>query len=113
MWIQLGSVFLGNFSFFTFPNFFNSEIIRFSIDESTIPQNYLKYCRDRIIVAREYNDNGLIISENCGLFYPQSPEILFDLNPIPSPYTEFRLKIKKLPRYRYGLGLNISVYYRG
>lgn len=113
MWIQLGNTFLGNFSYHVFPNFFNSDSLRFSIDESTVPQNYLKYCTDRIIVTREFSDNGIILSENCGIFYPQSSEILFDLNPISSPYTEFRIKIKKIPRYRYGLGLNISVYYRG
>lgn len=112
-WNQLGNVFLGNFSYHTFPSFFNSNSLRFSINESSLPQNYLKYCTDRIIVSREYSDSGTILSENCGLFYPQSSEIIFDLNPILMPYTDFRLKIKKIPRYRYGLGLNVTVYYRG
>ena len=112
MWNLLGSTFLGNYSYYVFPNFFNSNEIRFSIDESTVPPNYLSICKDRIIIAREYHQNGLIISENCGLIYPQSPEIYFNLNPISATFTDFKLKLKKLPRYRYGLGLNISVYYK-
>ena len=111
MWSLLGNTFLGNYSYYVFPNFFNSNQIRFSIDESTIPSKYLSHCTDRIIVAREYHNSGLMLTENCGLFYPQSNEIIFNLDPIPTAFNEFKLKIKKIPRYRYGLGLNITVYY--
>ena len=108
MWNSLGSLFLGNFNYHTFATTINSSQIKFEFDEATLPANYLPYCRDLIIIAREFDDAS---TEKCGIIRPQNPSMIFQLEAMPQGYTGFKLKIKKIPRYRYGLGINATIFY--
>lgn len=110
MWTNLGSLFLGNYNYHTFPSYINSSQIKFEFDESSLPADYLSHCQDLIIIAREFSDNS---TEKCGIIRPQNSSMIFQLDQIPDGYTDFKIKIKKIPRYRYGLGINTNILYWG
>jgi hypothetical protein len=108
MWIDLGSFFLGNYNYYTFSGFINSAQIKLEFDETSLPAGYLNHCRDLIIIAREFSDGA---TEQCGIIRPQTPSIIYQLNPLPQGQTSFKLKLKKIPRYRYGLGITVMCFY--
>jgi hypothetical protein len=108
MWQHLGNVSIGNFSYIVFPVFFNSSVLKFDFVGSSVPSGYFPINLDRLIVAREFLDNS---TEYLGQFYIQNLSQVLSINPAPLSYSDFKLKIKKIPRYKYGLMLNVDVYY--
>jgi hypothetical protein len=107
MWANLTTITLGDYNYQIIPQEINSPQIQFIFTDFLQPIYQANY-RDIIVIAREFGDG---CTESCGIIYPQHPQMIFQLNPLPLGYSEFKLKLKKIPRRGYGLSLNTQINY--